>query len=497
MPLRTSYPQPTTRGRSLVSLVAQAAQARLDADPELAALAEPARESASGNGAGGSLDAFVEATTAFALEPWQRHICARLERLRDGTAQRILIHGPPQFGKSIIISQRFPAWLLMAEPLRRVRVACYNVSHAERFTAACLSVLQDAAPTLVPRIAPKAEWSTHARAALNDANPSMLALGLGTGFTGLGVDDLIIDDPYKNIQEARSPAHNVMLRDWYQNVVLSRLNPQANVVVMFHRWWEGDFAGWLIEQGGWEVIRFPAIADGKPHDPTGRPVGEILSPRYTLETLEAKRAAMGTAFEALYQGTPYPAEGGLFKAGRVVFVDEAPQAAPRVRRWDIGATAGGGDYTTGVLMYKGLRYGVEDVVRGQWDTDRRDAVIRETAERDAARYGRAGVTHVLPQDPGAAGKSQALAFTRLLAGLSVETERETGDKATRADPFSSQWNAGNVEVVRAPWNRAYLDEVLAFPNGKHDDQVDGSSGAFNRLAIPPRKAIHSTSEAAW
>jgi broad-specificity NMP kinase len=63
------------------------------------------------------------------------------------------------------------------------------------------------------------------------------------------LDDLIIDDPYKNAQEARSPAVNVMLRDWWQQVVLSRLNPDANVVVMFHRWWEGDFAGWLIEQG--------------------------------------------------------------------------------------------------------------------------------------------------------------------------------------------------------------------------------------------------------
>lgn len=432
-----------------------------------------------------SLAAYVEATTAIRLEPWQRIICARLERLRAETGQRLLIHGPPQFGKSLLISQRFPAWLLGRSPRRRVRVACYNVSHAIRFTGVTLELLRETAPTPAarpPAVAPREEWSTAARASLRDANPSMKALGLGTGFTGLGVDDLIVDDPYKNAQEARSPAHNVMLRDWWQQVVLSRLNPEANVVVMFHRWWEGDFAGWLIEQGGWELLRFPAIADGKPGDPTGRAPGEALSPRYTAAFLEQRRREMGTAFEALYQGTPTPAEGALFKAGKATFVDAAPVDAARVRRWDIAASDSRGDYTTGVLMYRKPSggYGVEDVTRGQWSTDQRDAVIRETAELDRAR---GDVLQLLPQDPGAAGKSQAFYFIRLLAGFWVEAETESGDKITRADAgLASQWNAGNVELVRGPWNAPFLDELLTFPQGRNDDQVDGASGAFNRLA---------------
>jgi predicted phage terminase large subunit-like protein len=433
---------------------------------------------------GGDLAAYVESTTPLRLEPWQRILTARLGQLRHQTGQRLLIHGPPQFGKSIIISQRFPAWLLGKAPLRRVRIACYNVSHAIRFSGVCLDLLRETArgDAVPPAVASKDEWSTRARMGLRDANPSMTALGLGTGFTGLGVDDLIIDDPYKNAQEARSPAHTVMLHDWWQQVVLSRLNPSANVVVMFHRWWEGDFAGWLIEQGGWEVLRFPALADGGPDDPTGRAPGEPLSPRFDAAFLADKRSKMGTAFEAMYQGTPYPAEGAMFKAGKAQFVDVAPAEAQWVRRWDVGATAGAGDYTVGVLMWRtdAGRYGIADVERGQWDTDDRDAKIRETAETDrsAGRH----VLHLLPQDPGAAGKSQALAFTRLLDGFWVDTEIETGDKVTRADPLSSQWNAGNVDMVRAHWNKAFLDELLAFPRGRNDDQVDGGSGAYNRLA---------------
>jgi predicted phage terminase large subunit-like protein len=418
-------------------------------------------------------------------------MCAALERLRDERGVRLLIHGPPQHGKSAIISQRLPAWLLCADPVRRLRLACYNISHAARFTRVVLELLRDPAlapwrpaGASVPSIAPAEEWSTAARAALRDANPSVKALGLGTGFVGLGADDLLIDDPYKNAQEARSAAVNLALRDWWQQVATPRISAETNVVVMFHRWWEGDFAGWLIEQGGWEVLRFPALADGGPDDPTGRAVGEPLSPRFTREYLAAQRAAMGTAFEALYQGTPYPMEGGMFKLGKVTFVDAPPAGATFVRGWDIGATADAGDPTASALLYRtpAGRYGVAHARKGQWGTDQRDAIIRETATLDQATYGH--VTQDLPQDPGAAGKSQAAAFVRLLAGFPVYTSTESGDKATRADPLSSQWNAGNVEIVRGTWNREYLDDMCAFPQGKHDHYTDASSRAFNRLAGP-------------
>jgi predicted phage terminase large subunit-like protein len=434
-----------------------------------------------------SLAAYVEQTTAHTLEGWQRLICTRLERLVDERGARVLIHGPPQFGKSLIISQRFPAWALGKRPLLRLRTACYNVSHAERFTKVCLGLLRETAPSddaRPPAVCPANEWSTEARARLMDANPSMLALGLGTGFTGLGVDILIVDDPYKNAQEARSPAVNVMLRDWWTNVVTPRLNPDANVVVMFHRWWEGDFAGWLMEQGGWEMLRFPAIADAAGDDPTRRAPGELLSPRFTRDWLAKQRREMGTAFDALYQGTPYPAEGSMFKVGKVAFVDAPPSGAVFVRGWDIGASAGTGDPTASALLYRkpGGGYGVAHAMQGQWATDERDAQIKATAELDRATWG--AVTQDLPQDPGAAGKSQALAFVKLLAGFTVKTSTESGDKATRADPLSSQWNAGQVEIVRGPWNQPYIDAMCAFPQGKDDHYTDASSRAFARLAEP-------------
>jgi hypothetical protein len=203
-----------------------------------AAELELRRRASSGGTSAPSLAAFVEQTTQVTLEPWQHIVCDRLARLPDEQGQRILIHGPPQFGKSLIISQRFPAWMLGKKPLGRVRLACYNISHAERFSKVNLSIMQSAEyqamfpDALVPDRTTAEEWSTVARAKLLDANPSFKALGLGTGFTGLGVDTLIIDDPYKNRQEALSEATNVNLWGWWSDVVLPRMNPSTNVVVM-------------------------------------------------------------------------------------------------------------------------------------------------------------------------------------------------------------------------------------------------------------------------
>lgn len=434
-----------------------------------------------------SLAGYLATSTGFGVEPWQGIICDRLQRLRFERGQRILFHGPPQHGKSLVISQRFPAWILGFEPTLRIRLACYNETHARRFSTTVRDLMHDDGyrsifSTTIPDRAPMDEWSTTARSALHDGNPSFKALGLGSGFTGLAADLLIVDDPYKDPQEAKSPAHNVMLWDWWTQVALSRIRPETNVVIMFHRWWEGDFAGRLIEQGGWELLRFPAVADGLAGDPTGRAIGQPLSPRFPLDFLAQKRMEQGLAFEALYQGTPAPASGGLFKQGHANLIDAIPARITRwVRRWDIASTVGGGDYSAGVLM--GWRVPgivtVADVVKGQWGPDERDRVMRETAERDKARYG--DVVQIVPQDPGAAGVDLKLHLVRLLAGHRVRAVRETGSKEVRADPLASQWNVGNVEVLKAAWTPAFLDEILVFPNGKHDDQVDAASGAYSAL----------------
>ena len=97
---------------------------------------------------------------------------------------------------------------------------------------------------------------------------------------------------------------------------------------------------------------------------------------------------------------------------------------------------------------------------------------------------------VVPQDPGQAGKDQASSIIGENAGYRISAERETGKKETRAEPFAAQCEAGNVYLLRGPWNEAFIDELCEFPNGRADDQVDAASGAFNKLvAVPPPMVI--------
>lgn len=159
-----------------------------------------------------SLANFVEATTGYQLDGWQKHLCARLERLEYERDQRIVIHAPPQMGKSIILSQRFPAWLLTRRPDITIKLACYNITRAAKHSRVARDLMQSdqflrmfPSPDLrLPKITSAEEWATAARLARRDSQSSFKALGLQTGFVGEGADLLLVDDPYAAPEDARS-----------------------------------------------------------------------------------------------------------------------------------------------------------------------------------------------------------------------------------------------------------------------------------------------------
>ena len=93
------------------------------------------------------------------------------------------------------------------------------------------------------------------------------------------------------------------------------------------------------------------------------------------------------------------------------------------------------------------------------------------------------------QEGGSAGTKVSAAHAQLLLGFDYRGEKATGDKVTRVQPFAARAAVGNVRLVRGPWNQAYLDELCAFPNGRHDDQVDGSAVAFNEIAFQPQNIV--------
>jgi predicted phage terminase large subunit-like protein len=172
-------------------------------------------------------------------------------------------------------------------------------------------------------------------------------------------------------------------------------------------------------------------------------------------------------------------EGAIFKRAWFPIVEAGPASARRIRYWDKAATEEGGARSAGVLIARSSQkiFYVEHVIAGHWSAHRREQIIRQTAEADGT-----SVSIWLEQEPGSGGKESAEASVRNLAGFPVRLDRVTGSKIERAAPFAAQAEAGNVRVVRGPWNQDYLEELCAFPLGVLKDQVDASSGAFNKLA---------------
>lgn len=180
-----------------------------------------------------------------------------------------------------------------------------------------------------------------------------------------------------------------------------------------------------------------------------------------------------------------PAAGLLFRRGWCEIIDAVPSGAKWMRGWDLGATlkteSNDPDWTAGTKIGRlpDGRYVVAHHVRDRLSPSGVERLIRNTADADTS-----AVSISLPQDPGQAGKSQIAALTRLLTGFNVRATPESGNKVTRFSAFSAQAEAGNVLVVRAPWNEDWFASLEGFPDAAHDDDADSTSRAFNALNGP-------------
>lgn len=439
---------------------------------------------------------------------WHHELVANcLDRFVAGEIKRLMIFEPPRSGKSEQVSRRLPAFILGRNPNASIIAASYGADLASRMNRDVQRIMDS--PEYI-RLFPNTRlFGKNIRTVADGSwlrnsdmfevveyKGSYLGSGVGGALTGHGGHYLICDDPIKNRQEANSKTMREAVWDWYISTFRTRLAPSGGILLTVTRWHEEDIAGRLLtlaenepKADQWTVINLPAISeepiatyDKRTH------AGQALWPnRFSEDELEATRLSLGTyEWSALYQQRPRPLEGGMFKRhwfGEPVRV--APRVAQRVRYWDkAGTESAKADYSAGVLIARapdGTFY-VESVIRGQWSALQRETVIKQTAIADKELYGY--VTIWVEQEPGSGGKESAEATVRNLAGFAVKTERVSGDKETRAMPYSAQCEAGNVKIVRGAWNTDYLDELTDFPNGTNDDQVDGSSGAFNKLAEP-------------
>jgi len=186
------------------------------------------------------------------------------------------------------------------------------------------------------------------------------------------------------------------------------------------------------------------------------------------------------------------AAGLMFKRTQVNLLEELPKdVVIWCRGWDLAATSedeeGNPAYTAGVLMGKRRngRYIIADVINKRLSASEVRELVKMTAMADRAKYGR-GIQR-LPQDPGQAGKEQAQSYLKMLSGFNVKIMPDSGDKVTRAEPLSAQWQGtesmdkGFVDVLAAEWNEVFFNQYESFPQSDFKDMVDAGSAAFNQI----------------
>lgn len=200
------------------------------------------------------------------------------------------------------------------------------------------------------------------------------------------------------------------------------------------------------------------------------------------EIEEARRLLPSLVFRQEYGAEFVQLAGALFNREWFHIIQKAPEGLSWVRFWDLAAsTKTSADYTVGAkvgLTRKGLLV-IADVARGRWDWPDAVKVIGDTALSDGS-----GVVQGIETTGVQRAMYDTLMREPKLAKVAFKGVSPAKDKLTRALPWLARAEQGLVALVEGAWNGPWLDEVCAFPETDHDDQVDSVSGALEILEAP-------------
>lgn len=427
-------------------------------------------------------------------------ICEHLEAVSSGQIRRLLINVPPGCTKSMTVNVFWPAWEWGPRNMPHLRYisASYAADLSIRDNLRCRDVIDS--EWYQERWGRRFHMKGDQNAKIRYENTSSgwrLASSVGSALTGHRGDRIIVDDPH-SVDSAESEAERETTLRWFTETLPTRVNDleKSAMVIIMQRLHELDVSGLILSKKlGYEHLMLPM--EFEPDHPflsrtslqfsdPRKERGELLWPerfsRKAVEELkETYRAKGGTYAEAgQLQQRPTPRGGGMFQRKDFTIIDQCPtNVLRRARGWDLAATKDGfGAFTACVKMAKlsDRRVVIEDVRRGRWGPNEVRQLMRQVAESDGHQ-----VVQDVPQDPGQAGKAQKSDLAALLEGYDARFSPETGSKEDRARPLAAQAEAGNLCVVRGPWNDAFIGEACSFPNGEFKDQVDAASRAYARI----------------
>jgi predicted phage terminase large subunit-like protein len=441
------------------------------------------------------------------------YLCSNLEKIaRDVRDQKpreydLIINIPPGTTKTIVCSIMFPVWC-WAEVGHWMRFICSSYSAALSLESAEKSrdIIRSAKfNAIYPELHIKDDKDTKSnfrivkKEQVHRGQIPRIHLGgnrfstsVGGTLIGFHGHILVVDDPL-NPNQAASDIELENANRWMEQTLPTRKTDKAvtATVIVMQRLHQDDPSGHILakQKSNVKHICLPGeirhyAEQLAPAELKENYIDDLLDPiRMPWSVLKDLQADLGQYGYAGQIGqNPTPPGGGMFQVDNFIMVATMPHPntiVRTVRYWDKAATLEQDSaYTVGVKMHllKGGYYLVEDVKRGRWRADDRERIVRKTAEVDGK-----DCLVCVEQEGGSGGKESADNTVRNLAGYRVYKDRPTGKKEDRADPFSVQVNEGNVRLLVGEWNYEYIQEHRFFPYSTYKDQVDASSGAFNRL----------------
>lgn len=407
------------------------------------------------------------------FEPAKHHalLIEKLEAVARGEIKRLAVFMPPGSAKSTYASVLFPSWVMPRENWN-VLAASHTTELAEKWGRRVRNLIGEHALTLNASIAQDNQAA--GRWAL-DSGAEYYAAGVGTGIAGFRAKLGLIDDPIRSRQDADSELIRDRIWDWYINDFCTRLVPGARKVLIQTRWHEDDLAGRALNHEQWEVVEL--AAEAQPGDPLGRKPGEFLwadgDYGYGQQLEDLKKSTPARTWSALYQQRPAPEDGDYFKADWLRPYDKAPdRSTMRVYGGsDYAVTADGGDYTVHCVVGvdpEGRMY-LLDLWRAQASSDVWiEAFCNLVLKHKPLEWA---------EETGQIKASLGPFIDRRQRERKAYVKRTQfptrGDKSIRAQSMRGRMALEGLYVpTQASWFADFRSELLSFPAGKHDDQVD-------------------------
>ncbi len=426
-----------------------------------------------------------------------------LDRVTSGACKRAKFQIPIRHTKSEHNTIAYAVYRLKRNPRLRILIVSYDQDQANDFSLSARRFAEYCGIAFSRDKNAVSDWETTEGGRLK-------AIGINGGFASKGFDLIIIDDPIGRRADAESQAHRNMVWDTITNDILARCEPTTSVIFTMSRWNQDDPAARIDQQfpGMWETIDLPGEAEGPdkngvvPKDPLGRKPGAPLWPEFRGSAWLAEKRVelLEYGYLSLIQGRPRPRMGGMFKWDRWKLLDYVPRKGLLIRYWDMAGTRPKGnehdpDYTAGVMERRWptrpdgtAETSIAHVIRFRVEVAARDDMIVARAKKDLKQYG-SNIIYWFERQAGIGGTEASHAVEQRVRnlGIAVESEYAGKSKAERARPLASACLAGDVYLepddTEEPWHDAFRNEAADFTgNGdKHDDMVDGASGAFNKL----------------